>query len=109
MSDFTTPLPKHAQRALLAVADIERAILTELNAVHDAGWCEYACVGLKHLEDSLRLPKEVIRGVMANLRHKGFAAHKRGLMTEDGDLFGSGYHITAAGHAELQGYEADHG
>lgn len=49
--------------------------------------------------------REVARAICRDLRDEGLAIYGRGLMSEDGDMCGAGYAITAKGRA----YYADSG
>lgn len=53
-----------------------------------------------------RLSRKVVRLACRSLARKGLASFRNGLWTEDGDLYGSGYTATEAGHSIAQGTSA---
>lgn len=53
-----------------------------------------------------RLSRKVARRACRSLARKGLASFRNGLWTEDGDLYGSGYMATEAGHSIAQGTSA---
>lgn len=58
----------------------------------DYGYLNFAC-----LERDTGLPRQRVRFVCRLLARKGLTEYGRGLFTEDGAPFGSGYRITEAG------------
>lgn len=68
----------------------ERAVLWKL----DEGWAESWAYGFR----SFDMPRERARSACRSLAAKGLAQYWRGLFTEDGEVAGSGYAITRAGH-----------
>jgi hypothetical protein len=60
------------------------------------------CVRFWTVEQSTGRPRREVRLAIRALARKGLAEYHRGLMTEDGDLAGSGYCITPAGREWLE-------
>jgi len=75
-----------------ALTDVEWRVLEILSGGHDE-WC----FGLSTIAGDAGLHRELTRGALRSLRDRGLAKFQRGLMTEDGDVAGSGYGITPAG------------
>lgn len=59
------------------------------------------CVGFKYLSDE-GTDIKTVRRACRSLRRKGLAEYYRGLMTEDGEVAGSGYCITDLGHEVVE-------
>jgi hypothetical protein len=55
------------------------------------------CLPFSYIEGDTKLNTKEVRKACRSLRMKGFAQFYRGLMTEDGEVAGSGYSITEAG------------
>lgn len=49
-----------------------------------------------------KLDRQEVRRIARHLARKGLTEYGRGLWTEDGEPFGSGYRITEAGAAALE-------
>jgi DNA-binding transcriptional ArsR family regulator len=79
-----------------ALGFLRRMILAALADAPEESWCR----GLRSLSWATSLPREVIRGVLADLRENGLVEYRRGLMTDDGDVAGAGYALTARGRAD---------
>lgn len=104
--DTPSHLPDHACAALVAIQRVHDAILIELARCEIHGWFPECRVGLRVLQDALGLNREVIRGVIADLRARNFVVYERGLWTEDGQPAGAGYGITYAGFEHIRQTEA---
>lgn len=63
------------------------------------------CLNLFGLQTRTGLPRETLRGIAADLRAEGLAAHKKGLWSDDGTPAGAGYCITKAGKEALRAIE----
>lgn len=57
---------------------------------------------LSGLSSATGLPREVIRGVLEDLRANGLVQWRLDLLTEDGEVAGSGYALTARGRADAR-------
>lgn len=79
------------------LAALQHVILNALADVSQPGWC----VNLRGLQGRTGLPREVLRGLVANLRDRGLASYHKGLWTDDGEPGGAGYAITNAGLASI--------
>ncbi len=55
------------------------------------------CVSFNHISSETKLDRKAVRKACRSLARKGLAGYYRGLMTEDGEVAGSGYSITYAG------------
>lgn len=86
--------PVTVPKALAALRSITLEALSEAE--------EGFCLPLSRLSIRTGLPRETLRGIIADLRAEGLASHHRGLMDESGVCAGSGYAITDAGLAELR-------
>lgn len=87
-----------------ALASLEDVILTKMwEGSHTSDW------GPTGMAFNLRafdpLPREVVRGVLRNLRDKGMAQHVRGLWDEGGEPRGAGYALTEKAAQEMQRME----
>ena len=71
------------------------AVMDALDCVPEPCWY----LSFKNLEPMTGIQRETLRGIVADLREDGLVEYQRGLMTEDGELAGSGYRLTAAGLA----------
>jgi hypothetical protein len=80
-----------------ALTVLRRGILEALSDASD--WD--LCLNLYGLSSRLGLPRETIRGLVADMRSDGLVRYERGLWTEDGQPAGAGYSITEAGIALL--------
>lgn len=59
------------------------------------------CLTLYGLNARTNLPRETLRGIIADLRAEHLVSVQRGLFSEDGTPAGTGYHITEIGLAHL--------
>lgn len=79
--------------------DIRAAIdglrLAVLRAVPRNDWC----LALGRLTADTDIPREICRGILAELRGDGLVAYRRGLLTDDGEVAGAGYTLTPKGEA----------
>ena len=82
-----------------ALVMLRRAILEALDGVFEPGWC-LSLYGLKARTD---LPRETLRGIIADMRAEGLVSYHKGLWSDDGMPAGAGYAITEAGRAVLTG------
>lgn len=80
----------------VALGFLRGMILAALADAPEQSWCR----GLRSLSWATHLPREVIRGVLADLRENGLVEYRRGLMNDDGEVAGAGYALTARGHAD---------
>jgi len=55
------------------------------------------CITFDYISDEADLDRKEVRKACRSLARKGLAGYYRGLMTEDGEVAGSGYSITYAG------------
>jgi hypothetical protein len=81
------------------INDNERRVLSFLDAETDH-WAEN-CITFSWIADDTKLGLKEVRRAARSLRRKGLAEFHRGLMTEDGQVAGSGYCISKAGQALL--------
>lgn len=65
------------------------------------------CVGFSPLVLDCGMDRQAIRRVVRHFARKGWAEYYKGLLTEDGDLAGSGYCITHEGRAALSRARGD--
>ena len=79
---------------------------TILGALRDYGDDGEMALTLKGLSEHTGLPRETLRGIVADLRADELAIYLRGLWSDDGTPAGAGYAITAAGIAEISTREA---
>lgn len=70
-------------------------------AVLDAIGTEDYCFTFLGIQQATGLSREVVRASCRRLRGVGLARFQSGLMSEDGDLVGSGYGATKAGCTAL--------
>jgi hypothetical protein len=89
---MTTHIPEIDQ----ALQTLRHAIL---GALSDIG--EENALTLWGLSADTGLPRETLRGIIADLRSEGLVIYVRGLFADDGRPAGAGYAITAAGIAEI--------
>lgn len=66
-----------------------------LGALLDIG--DDSAMTLLRLEISTNIPRETLRGIIADLRGDGLVMHVRGLCNDGGMFAGSGYAITQTG------------
>jgi DNA-binding IscR family transcriptional regulator len=85
-----------------AAATLRAAVLRALTEVSEPGWC----LNLSGLAVRTGLSRDLLRGLVADLRREGLVEHQRGLWFEDGTPAGAGYSLTAAGYAALDGANA---
>lgn len=55
------------------------------------------CLPFSWIEEDTKFDRKTIRKACRVLREKGLVVYLRGLMTEDGEVAGSGYHISPEG------------
>lgn len=60
------------------------------------------CVAFDYLIGETKLERAIVRRACRSLRSKGLAEFYRGLVTEDGEMAGSGYCISRAGQVFLR-------
>ena len=70
------------------------AVLVEVGSDEDCSYLTFEGIQQR----SCKLDRRRIRLSCRSLARKGFAKYGRGLWTEDGEPFGSGYAATDAGH-----------
>ena len=85
------PLP---QPAADAMATLETLVLSVLRANMDHS-PEAPYTRLRTLSEATGIPGEVVRALMLGLVDKGLAVYGKGLLTETGAMFGSGYAVKA--------------
>ena len=85
--------PKTETSASGALGQLRLIILEALHDVSEPGWC----LGLAALSARTNLPRESLRGIIADLRAEGLVSHHIGLWTEDGEPAGAGYALTDKG------------
>lgn len=81
----------------IEISENERKVLQVLFDVTDT-WGEN-CISFSYIEGDTNLKVKDIRAACQVLRKKGLAIFYRGLMTEDGEVAGSGYCISPEGKA----------
>lgn len=79
---------------------LRRTIMAALSEAADAEMC----LNLFGLSSRTGLPRETLRGIMADLRAEGLATHHKGLWSEDGAPAGAGYSITDPGREQLRNW-----
>lgn len=79
----------------------ERKILTELATAGE----DYGYFNFNSLSSLTGIERRQIRIDVRRLARKGLTQYGKGLWTEEGELAGSGYAITPAGRAALEGSE----
>jgi len=79
-----------------SIEALQIAVLEELNEAWDA---LYECFLYKRIDAvcGQRLPREIGRAILRHCRNEGLAEYGRGLFSEDGHVWGSGYRITPRG------------
>lgn len=81
---------------------IEDAVLMALPGTDDESFWGYNIYfGLQRIADRAGVDKETARFGCRRLRDKGLAVYSSGLFTEDGDVAGAGYSLTAKGRAAV--------
>jgi len=60
------------------------------------------CITFSWIADDAKLALKEVRRACRSLKKKGLAEFYRGLMTEDGEVAGSGYCVSKAGEAYLK-------
>jgi len=63
---------------------------------------EWNYVNFKTLSEDTKMDRSEVRRIVRHLTRKGLAEFAKGLWTEDGDPYGSGYCITAKGIVVLE-------
>lgn len=86
-----------------AVATLRASVLRALTEVPEPGWC----LNLFGLQSRTGLSRDLLRGIVADLRRDGLVGYHKGLCTEDGMPGGSGYALTPAGEAVAAELDAD--
>lgn len=56
--------------------------------------------------EDMGIPRPIVRGILQELRNRGFVAFERGLWDEDGQPAGSGYRILDKGREVLEAWPA---
>ncbi len=79
---MTTPIP-----------EVEKMIL---EGIHDTCYDDYAA-GYDSFEDWTGLTHKDLKPILLEMRNKGLVTYEKGLMTDDGEVAGSGYMITYKG------------
>lgn len=79
-------------------AAIEGLRLSVLRAVPRNDWCH----SLGRLAVETNVPREICRGIVAELRSDGLVTYRKGLLNEDGEVAGAGYTLTPKGEAFLE-------
>jgi DNA-binding GntR family transcriptional regulator len=85
-----------------AAATLRAAVLRALTEVPEPGWC----LNLSGLAVRTGLSRDLLRGLVADLRHEGLVEHMIGLWSEDGRPAGAGYALTPAGAAAVDTHHA---
>lgn len=80
-----------------AMVTIRCAILEALRSSSDMDYC----LNLSGLAARTDLPRETLRGIIADMRAEGLVSHHKGLWSEEGTPGGAGYAITDDGRAAL--------
>ncbi|WP_068305340.1 hypothetical protein [Pararhodobacter sp. CCB-MM2] len=88
--------PQAKQRDINATIDGLK--LRVLRAVPRNDWY----CSLARLTHKTEIPREICRGIIAELRAEGLVTYRKGLMNEDGDLGGTGYTLTKKGEAKIE-------
>lgn len=81
----------------------EMATLSALEAKCMSAWdgcdSEYGYLSFKHIANRSGVPAHLTRRVTRAIARKGFVQFARGLWTDEGDFYGSGYGLTKQGEA----------
>lgn len=87
-----------AEDALLSLEDV---VLTKMwNGSSISDWGPTGCAfNLRYFDP---LPREVVRGVLRNLRNNGMVEHARGLWDENGEPRGAGYALTQKAASKME-------
>ena len=88
-----------ASHIIMAEAILERAVLTALCEGREQQGDEFY-FSSAYIERKTGIGFELVRALLRQLVDRGFAFYCRGLMTEDGQLAGSGYAATLGGVAQ---------
>lgn len=80
----------------IALEILRHSILRPLAEQPD-GWC----LNLRGLGHATGLPRETIRGLIADMRAERLIAFQIGLWSDDGEPMGAGFSITKAGRAVI--------
>lgn len=83
-----------------SIEALQIAVLEELHSAHRADFEPFGggfCYVTLDRICGQRIPKEIGRAMARHCRNEGLAEYGRGLFTEDGEVFGSGYCITPRG------------
>ena len=88
-----------ASQIIIAEAIIERAVLGALCDGRAEQGDEFY-FSSAYIERATGIGNELVRALLRELVDRGLASYCRGLMTEDGQLAGSGYAATLGGVAQ---------
>lgn len=88
MNSLTIPFGGVAEHALA----LRKSTLNALCTAHD-GWC----LNLNGLQKRTGISREILRGIITDLRSEGLVEHCIGLWFEDGEPAGAGYRLTEKG------------
>ncbi|MCA2014408.1 hypothetical protein LCM17_23155 [Cereibacter sphaeroides] len=91
-------MPDTAHVPINIRAAIDGLRLSVLRAVPRNDWC----VSLGRLAAVTEIPREICRGLVAELRSEGLVTYRKGLLTEDGEVAGAGYTLTPKGEGFLE-------
>ena len=78
-----------------AVARLQLAVL---KALPREDWC----YSLGRVSGETGIPREICRGLIAELRADGLVVYEKGLLDDAGEVAGSGYHLSRRGVAFLE-------
>lgn len=88
-----------ASHIIMAEAILERAVLNALCEGREQQGDEFY-FSSAYIERQTGIGCELVRALLRQLVDRGLASYCRGLMTEDGQLAGSGYAATLGGVAQ---------
>ncbi len=89
----------NAPHIIMALAILKRAVLGALcdGRAEQGDECYFSSA---YIERATGIGNELVRALLRELVDRGLASYCRGLMTEDGQLAGSGYAATLGGVAQ---------
>lgn len=96
-SALTTQPSPDVAALVEAMVTIRCAILEALRSSSDMDYC----LNLSGLAARTDLPRETLRGIIADMRAEGLVSYHKGLWSEEGTPGGAGYAITDDGRAAL--------